>query len=276
MEGPITAYNNTTGSLTVNVDLTNSSAAVTVPPPVIPGYLSGLTLSNDISTPATVLDVAPGGATSDDNTTLMILGALLTKNCNAAFAPGIGGGALDSSSALAVSTWYHVFLIQNTTSGLVDTLISKSAGSPSMPSNYSGKRRIGSIKTDSSAHILGFTQVGDDFVLAVAGADYSGAITAGANTLTLASIPVGIKVIANFMSLFAPAAGNWVYFLSPDQPAIVGGVASIFITIANQPSAGQFRIRSNINGQIIAFVAVTDSSNALRIGTIGWTDNRGK
>ncbi len=126
---------------------------------VLQGYLSGNTLSNDGTSPNTVIDTTAGVATSDDATVVMGTAAM-TKNANASWSVGSSNGCLDSGSSLATSTWYHLFVIERTDTGVVDELCSTSATSPTLPSPYTKKRRVGSFKTNSLAHILAFIQVG--------------------------------------------------------------------------------------------------------------------
>src|SRR6266851_926625 len=125
-------------------------------------YIAGFTLSNDGVTPNTVIDISAGTSMSDDQTTVMNSVAF-TKNCNAAWVVGSGNGALDTGVVLVASTWYHVYQIKRTDTNVVDFLISTSASAPTMPANYTKKRRIGSFKTDGSGNIIAFTQVGDRF-----------------------------------------------------------------------------------------------------------------
>lgn len=70
-----------------------------------------------------------------------------------------GANGLDTGS-LAVSTWYYLWVIWNgtTTAGL----LSLSSTAPTMPSGYTHKSRVGSIRTDASGnkYPLGFTQIG--------------------------------------------------------------------------------------------------------------------
>ena len=115
------------------------------------GYLSGLTLSTVGS--SINFGVAAGVATSDDTTTSMKLATSLSKS-TAAWAVGSGVGALDTGT-IANSTWYHVFLIERTDTGVVDVLVSLSATTPTLPASYTKQRRIGSMKTNKigRAHV---------------------------------------------------------------------------------------------------------------------------
>jgi hypothetical protein len=67
---------------------------------------------------------------------------------------GTAAGALDTG-AIANSTWYHVWLIERVDTGVVDVLFSLSATAPTMPANYTRKRRIGSMK-DGRFRALGY------------------------------------------------------------------------------------------------------------------------
>lgn len=87
------------------------------------GYLAGCILSNDATTPNTVVDISTGIAQSEDATTTMAL-ATLTKSISSTWAVGTGNGALDQGAVLA-STWYHAYVIERTDTGVVDALLSQ-------------------------------------------------------------------------------------------------------------------------------------------------------
>ena len=84
----------------------------------------------------------------------LVSGVSLTINTAATGANGLDTGTL------AGSTWYAVWVIWNgtTTAGLIST----SATSPTMPTGYTHKSRVGWIRTDGTASKfpLGFTQRG--------------------------------------------------------------------------------------------------------------------
>lgn len=71
----------------------------------------------------------------------------------------VGVNALDAGT-IATSTWYSVWVIYNGTT--VAGLLSTSATSPTLPSGYTYKARVGWIRTDGTAnkYPLSFTQYG--------------------------------------------------------------------------------------------------------------------
>jgi hypothetical protein len=273
MEGVVTAYSGT--ALTFNVDLTSAMVTALLAA-VPPNYLAGLELVNDSSSPQTVLDITQGSATSDDNTIVILLGASgFKKNLNAAWAVGSGNGALDAGSSLAASTWYHAFLIQWTDTNVVDVLISTSL-SPAMPTSYTKKRRIGSIWTDSSAHIVPFVQVGDQVLWQLVKTELSnGALASSFAAITLASVPPGVKVEAliNFQWGTSNAWGQTAALQSPDQTTLFGYMGAW--AGPGLWTAGQYRIRTNTSQQILGAAAGGASSGAY-IYVLGYNDARGK
>jgi hypothetical protein len=226
-----------------------------------------------------VLDIDVGSACSDDNTTMMVLSAAMTKNCNAVWTAGSGGGALDTGSALGLSTWYHVYLIERTDTQVVDVLLSANATLPAMPASYTKKRRIGSIRTDASSHILAFSQLGDQFIWAVPFADYSNNAVSTTAVAVPLSVPSGVKVRALFRSNSAgTAAGAGVLITSLDEAAAAYNVPSGNISagtqVASQGIAFVTEVRTNTSGQIR--VVASASGTTLIIATYGWLDERGK
>src|SRR5260221_7622465 len=120
-------------------------------------YLAGLTLSNDGTAPNTKIDVAAGVCADDTNAAMISLPSGGAIDCTIAGANGLDTGSL------AASTWYHAFAISKPGGSSPALLASTSLASPAFPSGYTLKRRIGSFKTDATAHILGFVQHGDEF-----------------------------------------------------------------------------------------------------------------
>lgn len=154
------------------------------------GYISGLTLANNVTDATNDIDISAGSASSDGTTpALMTLASALTKRLDASWAVGSGNGGLDTGSI--ANTTYHVFLIQRSDTGVVDALFSTSPTSPTMPTNYTRKRRIGSIRRVSGA-IVAFTQNGDYFKISAV--EDRSSTAAAASALLALSVPTGINV----------------------------------------------------------------------------------
>ena len=111
------------------------------------------------------MSVAAGVANDTTNVSLMSLAAF-SKNTASWFVGSTNGG-LDTG-AIANSTWYHFYVIKRVDTGAVDVVFSLSATAPNLAAAglvpYTLFRRIGSMKTDGSAHWLSFTQTGDTFI----------------------------------------------------------------------------------------------------------------
>jgi len=239
---------------------------------LLQGHVGGLALSNDGSSPQTVIDTSAGVATSDDATALMKL-ASFTKS-TAAWAVGSANGCLDSGT-IAASTWYHLFVIERTDTGVVDELCSTSATAPTLPTSYTKKRRIGSFKTDGSAHVLGFTQYGmgntREYVWAAAVEDQSAAsVPNGSRSLlTLASVPAGIRV-AVIVNVTVPGTLNVGEISEPDHTSNYPDGNWSVVTAGRQWNA-RYQIRTNTSQQV--GVSCNASGVTVNIATIGWRDD---
>jgi hypothetical protein len=204
---------------------------------------------------------------------MLALASAYTKTTSS-WAVGSGNGALDTGS-IANTTWYHVWLIQRSDTGVVDVLVSTSASSPTMPTNYDRKRRIGSMKTDGSAQWVAFVQDGDTFLWAAEINDVSGSQTTP-STITL-SVPTGLSVEALFNAANTDASDVKYLFYS-------GLLANIsyasghtngqgYSAVTGNGGSGQYRVRTDTSARI-KFVANTTIT--LSLWTSGWVDRRGK
>lgn len=86
------------------------------------------------------------------------IASALTKT-TAVWAAGSAVGGLDAG-AIAVSTWYYVYVIKalgsENAADTTDVLFSTSATSPTMPTGYTLKRIIGAVKTNASSQFIQF------------------------------------------------------------------------------------------------------------------------
>jgi hypothetical protein len=234
-------------------------------------YLTGLTMST--AGASTTMTVAAGIAADSTNALMMVLASSMNKTTSA-FAAGSGNGGMDTGS-VAVSTWYHFFLISNAAGTSVDVLFSLSATAPTMPSGFTLFRRIGSMKTTAGTANWGsFVQNGDVFSWLSPPLDFSSNLTTTASTITLASCPTGIIVLARINLSGAPAVYNYISALNTTDLAPAATAAPGASSVSETVNFWYYlEIETNTSAQIRGrgFTTVTTD-----IVTFGWRDYRGK
>ena len=186
---------------------------------VVRSYLAGLTLT---WLSAGLFSVAAGVAADSTNAVMMTLAAAMNKTA-AAWSAGNNGGALDTGT-IAAAAWYHVFLIRNPTTSVVDVVFSATttpnAGPTALPSGYTQFRRIGSMKTTSGAWTQ-FTQLGDEFLWASAVNDVNVATLSTTAILFVLTVPSNINVTARFRGYFISTSPSSIGLInSPDETSV--------------------------------------------------------
>lgn len=261
------------------VGVQTAGGVFSIDPSYMRGYLAGMTLADDPTTPATVLDITQGVTTSDDATTLMKVASNFTKTTGS-WVVGSGSGCLDAGTVQA-STWYFVFAIERIDTLNVDYLCSNSLASPALPTNYTKKRRIGQIVTDGGSSIIAFVQLGDEFIWKASVNQVNIATLTTARTLVgpLNNIPPGIQVNVEARIEVSNAAANTLVILtSPDEndQAPLGSAAGVDLqtAVAANAVAGRFNIRSNIAQQIGARSSA--ASTTIQVTPYGYIDTRGR
>jgi hypothetical protein len=235
------------------------------------GVLYGLTLSAAGST--ATFGVAAGAASG------MVLASAFTKTTSA-WGVGTGQGALDTG-AIANSTWYHVYLIQRTDTSVVDILVSTSASSPTMPTNYTRKRRIGAMLTDGSAQWVKFTQIGNDFLWSAPPRDINYAPTTAQSAKTL-TVPTGVKVRAKLRGFAEGTTGVNTSMLvsSPDEATTAASDTNATVIVSSGVFGSDIPwsldVWTNTSGQVNCVASNSGATNLLRAATISWTDLRGQ
>lgn len=244
------------------------------------GYLSGLTMST--AGGSATMTIAAGQATDSTFAQGMTLASALAKTTSA-WAVGNAQGGLDTG-AIANSTWYHFWLIMRTDTGVVDVLISLSATAPTMPTNYTLKRRIGSGKTDGSAQWTAFIQDGDLFRWLARVADVAATNPGTAAVSRTLTVPTGVNVIAwvtlvhvlltntsQGFSLLSDLAANDEVPTKDlcDVAATIGGATSCNV-------AAPVQVRTNTSAQIRSRLSASDANTEIHINTYAWTDRRGR
>lgn len=247
---------------------------------VMRSYLAGLGIAPN-SPSTNFYTVAPGVAADSGNSDFMVLSSALNKSIGA-WTLGSGGGGLDTSGTVTLSTWYHVFLIKRPDTGVVDVCHSLSATAPtlgvSIPAAYTLSRRIGSIRIGPSA-MLTYVQFGDKFLWNPIVVDYNAAgLSAGVTGPIGLTVPPGVIVTAQFYSSIVSAAGVIIVAFASPSVTLAGannptGNISLITAGVNMNTAGQFSIETSTGSAI----QMSSSANgSLYVATQGWIDRRGR
>lgn len=287
--GAVTSINGLAGGIATLGGITaatiNAVNSLEVDTSYLPTFISGLTTSF-VST--TSIGVTIGGAVSDDFTTFMKLGSSFTKT-TASFVAGTGNGGMSSDHAVRASTWYHMWLICNptTTPFTFDILLSDATAaglSPTLPTGFTKKRRIGSFLTDGSSNVLGWVQVNDEFTWNASTLDANNLQPGdtAAHLVTL-SAPLNVKTKVNLSVITVAGSGSdsRAYLSSPDSNDEAVNVQNMNLgcTGATGFNFGQqIFARTNTSSQIRYrfFNATAPTFPAIYIGTHGWKDSRGQ
>lgn len=253
-------------SLGAGLVLTGSSLAAPAFPPK--GAFSNLSIKVASNTTVTVV---ADYVTTTDGTNFQTTALSGTINLGTAGA----ANALDAGS-IATSTWYSIWAIakaDGTTAGLAAT----SATSPTLPSGYTYKARIGWVRTISaSATLLGTWQLGRraQYVLGLAqtGASYPGAFnsTSSQAQWTAVSLSNFVPTTASETSIIwraSVSSGNIGISANGSASDLTDGLAYINGTIDVMQSVSFVLESSNM------YVGTGGGISANRIAVTGWEDN---
>jgi hypothetical protein len=263
----------------VNVDGQNVQFAdqVIVPsvtlPPVIPNYLSGFTISNDSTTPNTVLDIAAGFATDTTAVSYLQSASIFLKGSSAAWTVGSGNGGMGQGLSFTAATTYHIFVISNGTSSNIDFYIDTSLTAANKPTNTNFFRRIMSLMSLSSAAIwTPISQNGDEVLLLTPAQDIQGIATSGSSQNKTMTVPIGLSVwhigdwdlsgTAN-MNIYSPVQVSWGFANSVTLTAATGSIGTTRVLT-----------RTNASGQVT--VKADGAGGTYFATTLGWIDRRGR
>lgn len=241
------------------------------------GHLYGLTLSAAGSTGT--FGVAAGECADSTAADLMALASAYTKTTSN-WAVGTSNGGVVSGS-LAGNTWYHVWLIKRPDTGVVDVICDlASNATPTLPTNYTLYRRIGSMLTDGSSQWKKFVQVGDEFLWDVPVNNANNTTQSTTAVLYTLTVPTGVKVVARVRGYFCSSSSvSFLLISSPDEAsaAVLGTAGNATATNMSTVNAESYHanVRTNTSGQIRAIASVTLSAS-FTLTTYGWFDRRGR
>jgi hypothetical protein len=242
-------------------------------------YIAGLGMLNEAGDLDHDIQVNGGECRSDDAIDDMLLTTAIIKQIDAAWVVGTNQGGLDTG-VVAIDSWYHLWLIKRDDTQVVDVLFSLSATAPTLPANYTRKRRLGAVLTDGSANILAFLQQGDLFLWSTTKQDHAPANVGTTAGLFTVSTPLGVLTEALLrVSVERTGSDFGVLISSPfgsdDDP----------VTPALRSHSGHTNGSSVINSAPVEIFTSFSSQVRARsefmntdvyIGTYGWIDKRGK
>ena len=238
--------------------------------------LSGLGLSNNVIDAINDIDITTGGATSDDtviaNRVQIILATALIKQVDAVWAVGNNMGMRDSADNLTGAKTFHIFVIKRTDTNVVDIFASTNI-SPTLPTSYTKKRRIGSLLWNGTRW-RDFDQVVDFFRLKDPITDLSAVTqTAATPTTRTLTVPTGIRVMANIR--IHENAGAALVAARPvgSNDLTPANGASPFSQLSGSASAdhAEVWVLTNTSGQIVTDASATITSQ-FYLATFGWHD----
>ena len=257
--------------------------AVATNPALLRNYIAGLGMST--AGASTTFTTAVGVAVDTTNANFMTLAAATAKT-TAAWAVGTAVGGLDTGT-IAASTWYHVYLIKRLDTLVVDVIFSLSATAPTYPTNYTVSRRIGSLKTNASSQWTKFIQDGDRFMWDVPTPDVNATNPGTAAVTRAISTPLGVRVRAYVSVIVQTATANTdatagVYIsdlsVTDSVPAASAAISfeAYFPIVAVTASGGVAEVYTNTSSQVRTRLQLSGAGSVLTVGTLGWTDTRGK
>jgi hypothetical protein len=241
----------------------------------IRGHISGLTMSTAGS--SSTMSIAAGAAADNANATIMVLSSAISKTTSA-WAVGTAQGGIDSGT-IANNTWYHFYEIRRPDTGVVDVIFSTSASAPTLPTNYTQYRRIGSGLTNGSAQWTPFVQDGDFFQWSSPTQDFTTPVNPGTSAvLRTLRTPLGVRVRAVMSVGQAGVTASYHYYSDPSTTDIPATQQNAHTSLPTSSTAAsvQIQVMTNTSSQIRSRVSASDASTSLYITTTGWIDSRGK
>ncbi len=177
-------------------------------------FIQGLVLENDTDAEHDI-KINVGKTRSADDTTDISLASVITKQIDASWTAGNNAGGMPSPLTVSANMTYHLFVIMKL-DGTIDVGFDTSLTATNLLSDatdFVKYRRIGSVTTDASANIVGFTAYetagGGVKTVYKSYITIPYAIYTGLNTITLPAIPTNLNVVSNFVA--SPIGGSTIY-----------------------------------------------------------------
>ena len=184
-----------------NWKVSNYQRAVGIPYPK--GYIdSGFDLITNATDPTNDVDIDVGACRDQDDTYNIILATALTKQIDAAWTEGDDAGGYASASAIADGTWYHIHVVKNISTGVVDVCFDASVTAAQFHTTNSGyvSRRIGSVLREATATNRPFASINGEVIFGSRDRVLTGNMSTSGTSLTVTT-PLGVVTIARITFL---------------------------------------------------------------------------
>jgi hypothetical protein len=248
-------------------------------------YRQGLVWKrNDATSTTNDVNVGAGSCRDATDTYDIIINSAITKSLAGTWVVGSGSNGLDAGTR-ANNTWYYIWAIARSDTGVCDILLSTSSTAPTMPTSYDKKRLIGAIRTGASllsqVYVRGGGS-GDLFVHyldpATNGVDATTTTLSTTRTdFTLSYIPpigaAGDEIQGLFNAVYNNAgAGNGVYITNPNMvdsaPSEATNLVELKTSVAN--IAVEQRLMLLVDHAAKVSARATAASSTFRLLTMGY------
>ena len=231
-----------------------------------------ITITNNATDANNDIDFSNGNFIFDDFSGQAYVPAM-TKRLDANWTAGTNQGGLDTGTKTA-NTFYHCFAIYNSTTHASDFLFSASPTSPTLPSGFTKKRKIASLRTNVSNNIRNGNYV---FFSNCYSFEYQTKIlffqdtTSTTGTIVDTECPafVTAEIIANQSSSGGDCSTLITSLDLNDEAPVHASYASIS-SAANYNGATTLFVRTNSLGEIRK--RSSSVSGTLSLRTKGWTE----
>lgn len=205
---------------------------------------------------------------------------------------GVGGG-YDGVATIASVPLTTTITVANTgsdegstaasgTADAFDALFSLSATAPTMPSGWTSRRAIGGVINNASSNIRPFIQTGNYFAHKSGTPNDVNVLNPGASAvLRPVTVLTGVKVKARLAVTLDAVTSQTMQVLITDPATddVALDAFNVSLGVANAPGDdtqinGVVEEFTNNSGQVRTRCGTTGASDSLRIGALGWYDDR--
>ena len=236
---------------------------------------SGLKITNDVVTPNTLIDITANQAVTQSTSGQSLNRSSVSTTVNTALGNGTSTAGGMDGEAPGTSQWLYVWLIDNGTA--IAGLASTSSTSPTLPTGYTYKCRVGAMRVFSDGTLLRTLQYGTS-------AQY--VVTTGSNTAAIPNIANGTAgtwsatapvYAAVSITSFVPATATTIK-VAADFKYNNGGAAQVYVA-PNTSYSGYAStnppLYSNSNAAV-GIIGAGVTPMILEGSTIAWvSDNTG-